>query len=110
MRLLREALQFDPGYITAHQNLVRFFYLPDQSAFHSQARALWHAKRAVELSREARNDAELAESLMLLARALLAGGKPQEAADLLRERRLRVPAPLRPEYDRLLREAEQMAR
>lgn len=105
VQLLREALQFDPCYVTAHQNLVRVFYLPERSAFHSQVRALWHARRAVELSREARNGTELAESLLLLGRVLLAGGKSEEAAGVLREGRSKAAPALRPEFDRLLREA-----
>jgi len=84
LRLLNEAVQFDPLLVRGHLNLVRL-YLPTHKATQDPARALWHAQRAVSLARVKPEKRELPESLLFLGYALIANGKPQEARSVLGE-------------------------
>jgi len=84
LRLLVESVQFDPLFVRAHLNLVRF-YLPTHKATQDLARALWHARRAVSLARVKPEKGELPESLLFLGYALVASGKPEEARPVLEE-------------------------
>ena len=104
VRLLLEAAQFDPTLARPHLNLVKHFYLPPRSDFHSQGRALWHARRSVDIARRSHNDEELAEGLLLLGRVLLAEGKSDEAVRVLREGLPKASGRIRPEFERLLAE------
>jgi Flp pilus assembly protein TadD len=99
LRLYLEATQFDPDYLAPHINLA-FIYLDAQAGFHDPVRALWHAQRAVTLSA---SDETRAQSLLLLGRALLDNGRPDQAHSALLQGRAIAPDRLLLEYDRYLR-------
>ena len=100
LRLFLEATQFDPDYLLAHMNLVNY-YLREQESFHDKERALWHARRAADIARSSGDSKKLPESLLLLGRALLANGKPEEARRVLEEGRSLAPREMRAEFDKL---------
>jgi Tfp pilus assembly protein PilF len=101
VRLLNEAVQFDPLFVRAHLNLARL-YLPAHPTTQDPARALWHARRAAALARAKQDTAELAESLFFVGNALIANGKPEEARKAFEEGKPLAPGAMRGKFDEAL--------
>jgi tetratricopeptide (TPR) repeat protein len=100
IRLLEEAAQFDPNALLPQQNLANLCLR--EGPFRDTGRALWHARRAVAIARDSRDDKAVAGSLSALGRALLASGKADEARAALEEGKTKAPAEMVPEFERLL--------
>ncbi len=92
VRLLIEAAQMDPERLEPQANLAQR-YLEREGSLYDPARAVWHARAAVDIARNSRahTDAERGRALLLLGRALLADGKPDDARRALDEGRALLP-------------------
>ena len=102
-RLWLEATQFDPNYVAPHMYLVENIYLNQKSGLGNPERALWHARRAVEIARASQDGKRLPWCLLLLSRALLDNNRRDEARRALEEGRVLAPDPSKREFDELLR-------
>ena len=128
IRLYAEAAQLDPTFVAPHVRLARTHLEGGTPA--EAERALWHARRAVDLAPEAVAEAaaavalarksggdrdlaialarksnaedDVAESLLVLGGALAATGDRAGARTVLEEGRSRVPARTVPQFDALL--------
>jgi tetratricopeptide (TPR) repeat protein len=102
VRLLLEAAQLDAKRVSPHLALAQV-YCRHEGALRDLDRALWHARHAVVLARDAGVPEDLAESLLVLGETLIAADRKDEARRALEEGKTKAPAKMVPEFDGLLR-------
>jgi tetratricopeptide (TPR) repeat protein len=98
-RVYLEASQYDPDYLPPQINLAASYLNKDEAGMYDAERALWHARRANELSKTLEDRARRAQALLFLGRALLANGKPAEAREAFNQGRSIAPDELIPKFD-----------
>ncbi len=98
-RVYIEASQYDPDYLPPQISLAASYLNKNEAGMYDAERALWHARRADDLSKTLEDRTRRAQALLFLGRALLANGKPAEACEALNQGRSIAPDEMIPTFD-----------